>query len=37
MEQKEPYCTLVLETKEAYEYVMAALKFYEKYVEDDLK
>ena len=35
--EKEPYCTLVFETKEAYEFVMAAIAFYKKYVEDDLK
>jgi hypothetical protein len=37
MMEQEPYCTLVFETKEAYEYVMAALEFYRKYGEDDLK
>lgn len=35
--EQEPYCTLVLETREDYEYVMAALEFYRKYGEDDLK
>ena len=37
MMEKEPYCTLVLETKEDYEYIMAAIEFYRKYGEDDLK
>ena len=37
MPEKEPYCTLVFDTQEAYEYVIAAIEFYEKYGEDDRK